>query len=586
MASSHPQKTPEAESQASMPGSQQSGLSRSFTRLDSLSSVNPTIRSRSSTLSSTIGPRQPALSDLEYSDASCHSSNDDPALLSKEHLPSTDAQNIPDDAPIPAELPAEILGMTDSFIESLSAKVHPAPVSVGSLSYIFQEFYDLVAASIFDHVSRLYFPQDAQGSDQPLVPMSEILQRKRNRKRREVHCAVLQELVEKRATEAVFDKIWRHSSSEDEARDEALRSKTMALTLVGIGLKELGLQDNINAVDLLPICEAMKDLNTVKCPNDKLSLLKKAHKRIVDILTALAPSTTSSADHILPILIYSLIISPPDINVISNLLYIQRFRYHKLVDGEDAYCLTNLEAAISFLETVDMGALTSNEAFSRSERSRESDVRTSHSISDRAGNGPRKPSISAPAPITATSVNAAAQLSSTTQKDHIGASSSISGPAKRISYLTPVEFAASAATSAVNTADQSLKTIGNSLENSYKFLFGRLSDKRTDLPKTLEDVRQLVGTSTPESESPRGSIMEDRLQPTRAKAGDPPESDIPTTALQYVGGEGGNGRDHDASGPVSSPPNNSAMTSQDVADPQQSSGGLAYTPVADSVRNL
>ncbi|KAF3926184.1 hypothetical protein ABW21_db0205727 [Orbilia brochopaga] len=262
----------------------------------------------------------------------------------------------------------------------------------------------------------------------------------------------------------------------------------------------------------------------------------------------------------------------------------QRFRYHKLVDGEDAYCLTNLEAAISFLETVDIVALTTNEQYTAPQAGRELDVQSSHLTSDKSGYSLRKPSISTPAPIIATSVTTAAQLSLAQSKDHIGVSP-LSGPAKRISYLTPVEFAASAATSAVNTADQSLKTIGSSLENSYKFLFGKLSDKRTDLPKTLEDVRKLVGTPTQEQGSSKDLIAEDELSSTRAKAFDALESDIATAPLQHTG-SAGNKPNKNPLSLIPKVPDDSAIAPRDAADQQQSSGSLAYAPVADSVRNL
>ena len=37
----------------------------------------------------------------------------------------------------------------------------------------------------------------------------------------------------------VYSRIWRHRSTEDGERDEKLRSRTAALSVVGIGLKEL-----------------------------------------------------------------------------------------------------------------------------------------------------------------------------------------------------------------------------------------------------------------------------------------------------------------------------------------------------------
>ncbi|OZJ06006.1 hypothetical protein BZG36_01097 [Bifiguratus adelaidae] len=63
-----------------------------------------------------------------------------------------------------------------------------------------------------------------------------------------------------------------------------------------------------------------------------------------------------SVDVLLPILIYLVIkYNPP--KIISNLRFIQRFRRHKGVSGESAYCLTNLLAVVSFLESTTMANL-------------------------------------------------------------------------------------------------------------------------------------------------------------------------------------------------------------------------------------
>lgn len=97
------------------------------------------------------------------------------------------------------------------------------------------------------------------------------------------------------------------------------------------------------------------------CPLGKLQHLTAAHKSIVETLSQLFPSS-SSADEILPTLIYTLITSADmELNVVSNLNFIQRFRASNKVDGESAYCLVNLEAAISFLETVDLSSLRADE---------------------------------------------------------------------------------------------------------------------------------------------------------------------------------------------------------------------------------
>ncbi|KAK6332221.1 hypothetical protein TWF718_002744 [Orbilia javanica] len=551
------------------------GSVRSFTRLES---QTPPTRSRSATLTSTPSLEQKspfgAFSEPNFT----YESTD-----VVESPRSTDCTRDVLDESIPhTELPAEVLEMTNGFIESLSAKVHPAPVSIDSLSIMFQDFYETSATTIYAHVSKLYSSHDAQAPDQPLVSMSEIVQRKKDRKRGDSLRLALQEMVERRVTEAVFDKIWRHYGAEDEARDDALRSKTMALAVIGIGLKELGLEENINVMDLKPVCEALEKLNTTKCPHDKLHLLKRAHKAIVDALTSVVPSTTSSADHILPILIYSLIISPPQIHIVSNLLYIQRFRYHKSIDGEAAYCLTNLEAAVSFLETVDMGTLAANESRLAAPEELEPTGIPTTTLTPFADKTDKSTlTVIAPAITDTSPANASLRFESAPQKD-TSAVLSITGATRRMTYLTPVELAASAATSAVNTADQSLKTIGNSLENSYRFLFGKLSDKRTDPPKTLEDVRKLVGTPPQEQEPLGGSAVYGPLYSEAPKIADPYGGDL-TSMKQVRANESSKITKETTRIPLEREV--AAGTPLYTAD-SSTSHGAAYIPVADSVRNL
>ncbi|KAH9451437.1 hypothetical protein Pst134EA_025391 [Puccinia striiformis f. sp. tritici] len=58
---------------------------------------------------------------------------------------------------------------------------------------------------------------------------------------------------------------------------------------------------------------------------------------------------SSSADLILPILIYLIIKANPN-NLISNLNYANRFRYQRLVKGETDYCLVNFSVSCEFIK--------------------------------------------------------------------------------------------------------------------------------------------------------------------------------------------------------------------------------------------
>jgi phosphopantothenoylcysteine decarboxylase len=74
-----------------------------------------------------------------------------------------------------------------------------------------------------------------------------------------------------------------------------------------------------------------------------------------------AKRPSSSADLILPLLIYSVVQSNPN-QLASHLAFIQRFRADSLVRGEAAYCLVNMQAVMEFLLTVDLEALGLNAA--------------------------------------------------------------------------------------------------------------------------------------------------------------------------------------------------------------------------------
>ncbi len=267
----------------------------------------------------------------------------------------------------------------DRFIESLSAKVHSTPPSIEKLSEIFQEFYATAESHIAIHINALGTRQsrgaspnpsissktfgvakdskrlrasssgDTLGSlsgaipEQQMLTPEEISDRRRARRLLEKKSAALEEAVERRVCQRVYNRIWRHRTTLDEVRDEKLRSRTAALALVGIGLQDLGINfdqhpsesDDIQIEDWISKARGgLLRMNDAKFPLGKLQQLAVAHKNIVDLLTALHQSS-SSADEILPTLIYTLITSPPEgINVISNLHFIQRFRAASKVDGE------------------------------------------------------------------------------------------------------------------------------------------------------------------------------------------------------------------------------------------------------------
>ncbi|KAF2425313.1 hypothetical protein EJ08DRAFT_736774 [Tothia fuscella] len=517
---------------------------KSFSRFDSTTPSPPRPRSRATTL-------QGAIPESDFTTAALPPARSDGKSGDIFSTTSDGVVGSPiSEAPSPLvgqpetfeELPIEIRSLTERFLESLSAKVHPTPLSVDALSELFQDFYVRADSHIATHIAALSSrlsrgkspapsvasvasrasassrtrtdsPSRKASGDQQMLTASEIISRKKARRLLELKKAALEEAVERMVCERVYDRIWRHRSADDEERDQKLRSRIAALSLVGIGLKELlsgaddipdeirqktvDEQDHIR--DLLAGARSnIQDMDKEKCPQGKLQHLTAAHKSIVETLSQLFPAS-SSADEILPTLIYALITSSPEhVNVISDLKFIQRFRAAGKVDGETAYCLVNLEAASSFLETVDLPSL-------------------------RADENPEGPEKSE-RPITPRTQTAPMRLGITPAVDPLGISSSETSPSNRplpspvrsqrrlsnlISMQTNRLNEASDAVRGVvlDSADQAFDTINNTLESSFKFLFGRLrehqeqstseSGQEVILPKTLEDARKLVSTPTP-----------------------------------------------------------------------------------------
>ncbi|EDU51138.1 conserved hypothetical protein [Pyrenophora tritici-repentis Pt-1C-BFP] len=427
----------------------------------------------------------------------------------------------------------------DVFLESLTAKVHPTPLSADALSDMFQDFYGRASGKINTHIATLSarLTSDAfvanakrgtspssrpgsirKGSDpsgeQQMLSATEMADRKKARRSLETKRYALEEAVERAVCEKVYQRIWRHRSTDDEERDHKLRSRTASLALVGIGLNELLMtgeelteEEREKAKEKEPeireyLSAARQDLlkmNDEKYPLGKVQHLTAAHKSIVEALSKIFPAT-SSADEILPTLIYALITMPPVyLNVISDLNFIQRFRGSSRMDGETAYCLVNLEAAIAFLETVDLSSLRAEEAAHKKQDSRPSTPKqeiTPMSL----GLSEAPDLIQTPATPIARSVPKEPS-SPTTNKAQRRLSNLIQ------SQTNKIEAASDAVRDSIlDSADQALGRINTTLDTSFKFFFGGLRDKHPGspileqpvLPKTLEDAMKLVSSPTRE----------------------------------------------------------------------------------------
>lgn len=425
----------------------------------------------------------------------------------------------------------------------MSVKVHRTPPSIDRLSQLFQDFYAQASGHIDTHIKILAsrYNRDASPAassssissaasrlrnkasslsakdrprneaEQQMITPEELADRKLMRRNLEVKRHMLEEAIERRLCEGIYDRIYRHKSTQDEALDDKLRSKTAALSMVGIGPADLGVdlgglsaaspEDRADKTDQISkrLEQARKDLvnmHASRYPLGKINHLKAAHRSIVDTIAYFHPS--ASADEIMPMLIFTLITLPPEhLHVISDTRFIQSFRWQPKLTGEAAYCITNLEATISFLQTVDLATLRSDELPQGPPKHQPGTPKTETFP-------PAYPQGPSPPTAETSNENATAEMT-----DPSARKAPIAAKNRRLSDLvnTPAQAFGAASDAVFATADQGLKTVSNSLGDSYKFLVGKFRESQNSqqesiaVPRTLDDARKLVSTPTEEEDA-------------------------------------------------------------------------------------
>ncbi|KAL7314121.1 hypothetical protein PS15m_007772 [Mucor circinelloides] len=191
----------------------------------------------------------------------------------------------------------------------------------------------------------------------------------------------------------LYDQLFTNPEGDEAMQDEALESRIAALNLLDLNLQHLGVtieneQDNEHLTQIVKEAGTqLQQLNTIMGAKEKLEALVKTHQIIVSAIEEFAekhrnatrldsnaevvqemkqamssveeekPVLSVNADVLLPILIFTIVKSNPT-NFLSNLKFIQRYRRpEELSSGQTSYCLTNMMAAVSFLETTNLVGL-------------------------------------------------------------------------------------------------------------------------------------------------------------------------------------------------------------------------------------
>ncbi|KAK4520435.1 uncharacterized protein ATC70_008570 [Mucor velutinosus] len=191
----------------------------------------------------------------------------------------------------------------------------------------------------------------------------------------------------------LYDQLFTNPEGDEAMQDEALESRIAALNLLDLNLQHLGVtieseQDNEHLNHIVKEAGTqLQQLNTIMGAKDKLEALIKTHQIIVNAIEEFTekhrnatrldssaqvvqemkqamssveeekPVLSVNADVLLPILIFTIVKSNPT-NFLSNLKFIQRYRRpDDISSGPASYCLTNMMAAVFFLETTNLVGL-------------------------------------------------------------------------------------------------------------------------------------------------------------------------------------------------------------------------------------
>lgn len=189
------------------------------------------------------------------------------------------------------------------------------------------------------------------------------------------------EFIESRITGEYHLTLFQPKQSDDAIRDESFSSRIAALNLANFKLDHLGvyfdLEKHVHLIETIDsVGPDFVQLDGAKVPLEKLNIILNLHQRIIQAIDQLqqpppgasitssrdssvssfAPPIAINADSLLPLLIFVVVKANPP-NLISNLRFIQRFRYEHFLTEQYSYALTNMMAIVSFIENVDFNSL-------------------------------------------------------------------------------------------------------------------------------------------------------------------------------------------------------------------------------------
>ncbi|EPX70476.1 guanyl-nucleotide exchange factor Vps902 [Schizosaccharomyces octosporus yFS286] len=250
----------------------------------------------------------------------------------------------PDDIELPERasvLPATVQFFVKEFISSLVSPVHPQLLSPEDLTNTFHNFYRKADEFM---LSTLIPNPESPNHDVPLLSPEEMETQKMAKQHLVKQKDEWMNIIEGIACEYLYDRLFCLSTSTDENKDDLLKKFACSDEKNGL-LNCLPIEEEVKK-RLENIAETFFTLNRLKTPLLKMNIFMNVNEKIIEASNL--PKEELNADNLLNLTIFC-ILSFHGSQLLSHLNFVLRFRNPDYLSGEQKYCLTTFEAALSFV---------------------------------------------------------------------------------------------------------------------------------------------------------------------------------------------------------------------------------------------
>lgn len=249
------------------------------------------------------------------------------------------------------EVPSQLNSKINDFMKELSRPKYSRPLNYDQIVALFQQCYKEYRSAAEILVKGTVGYNKVELKD--FSKRTTTLENQENEKRIRDYC----EICEYKMCTAFYDRLFTKN-------EENLKINKFINTKISIikKIKNLNFANllEIHDVDLhLPLLKQIsKDFDNFqafKTPLQKVSNLMNIHTHLNRFLKEHLNSNING-DYILPLLIYLILAndSRPIHDYYLNFTYIKNFRSHESLIGNSLYCLTNFEAALTFIQTLSL----------------------------------------------------------------------------------------------------------------------------------------------------------------------------------------------------------------------------------------